>query len=120
MVTERRMAALIPAARMAVPDDLPELIWEHARLLGASEACLYLADYDQRVLCPLSGREARGRADLAIDATVAGRCYRRLEVEEVDIAEVGRRVWVPVLDGSERLGVLEIVLPPDAGENRND
>jgi len=53
-----------------------------------------------------------------IEGTLAGRAFRRVEV----VARAGghgHRLWVPLLDGVERLGVAELVLPeePD-GEQR--
>ncbi len=120
MVAARRSAGLIPAGRFALPDDLPDLFFEHAQSLGASEACLYLADHDQRVLIPLPPRSRPSPDALVIDATVAGRAYRRIEVEHVAVAGGGRRLWVPVLDGAERLGVLELLFPAGAGDEIDD
>lgn len=42
---------------------------------------------------------------------MAGRCFRQLELRQTD---GGRRVWVPLLDGLERLGVLHLQFPASA------
>jgi serine phosphatase RsbU (regulator of sigma subunit) len=51
---------------------------------------------------------------VTIDGTLAGRSYRFVTIEVADVPDGGRRVWVPVLDGTERLGVLEVVYERDA------
>ncbi len=99
---------LLQAAHMAVPDDVPALIVEHAEALGVDDAALYLVDYEQRVLVPVPNRDGPVRDEVVIDTTLAGRCYRMLETQQIT-GENGRgRIWVPVLDGVERLGVLEL------------
>jgi serine phosphatase RsbU (regulator of sigma subunit) len=102
-----RIIDLLAASHLAVPDDLPRLIVEHAEALGANDAALYLVDYEQRSLMPVPNLEGLPRQAVEIDTTLAGRCYRTLEIQQ-STGEEGRvRVWVPVLDGVERLGVLE-------------
>ena len=100
---------------MVVPDQLPELIAVHAAGLGARVATLYLADYEQVILVPVPrpGRAA-DEDELVIDTTLAGRAYRDMEMlrGEGDHAEV--RLWVPVVDGTERLGLLQLVFPSTA------
>ena len=50
----------------------------------------------------------RSRDEVVIDSTLAGRCYRTLDIQQT-AGEDGRiRMWIPVLDGVERLGVLEL------------
>ena len=104
------LAALIAGAHLAVPDDLPALIMEHGRQLDAVDTVLLLADYDQRVLVPVQRPDRSTREALAIDGTVAGRCYRSLDIQHSATGENGRRIWVPVIDGTERLGVLEVAI----------
>src|SRR5687768_17556518 len=86
--------ALVPAAQKA------------AAVLGATELTLYLVDLNQRVLVPLDGDE---KDALEIDATMAGRAYRHTETL-VSRADGSVRLWVPLLDGAERLGVVELAL----------
>jgi hypothetical protein len=49
---------------------------------------------------------------LLIEGTLAGRAYTATQVCETS-AEVPRRIWLPMLDGAQRLGVVELV-PTDA------
>ena len=50
------------------------------------------------------------RTPLEIDTTLAGRAFAAIAVQEADAAS-GRRLWLPLLDGAERLGVLSLTLP---------
>ncbi|MGI5214689.1 PP2C family protein-serine/threonine phosphatase [Plantactinospora sp. CA-290183] len=90
------------------PDDLPALVTRAAPAIGATEIVVYLADYAQARLVPLLGA-GLVRDVLPIDTTLAGRAFSSLEVQHaVDGAD---RLWVPLLVGCERMGVLEIVSP---------
>ena len=116
----RQLADFSRASHLTVPDDVPQLIVKHARGMGAHDAALYLVDYEQRMLVPLPMRDARPREELVIDGTLAGRCYRTLDIQESAAEEGGSRMWVPVLDGVERLGVLELDSDSDHQLDRDD
>ena len=103
----QQIIGLLTASHLAVPDDVPLLIVEHARDLGARDAALYLVDYEQRTLVPVPHPKGERREGVLIDTTLAGRCYRTLDVQQSTGEGDHVRVWVPVLDGVERLGVLE-------------
>lgn len=104
------LAALLQASRLCAPDDLADLVAEHARAgLGAEDAAVYVVGLEQRVLVPLPRRGGREREPVVIDGTLAGRCYRQIAVQETRTDGGGRRMWVPILDGLERVGVLELV-----------
>src|SRR4029453_15169164 len=45
-----------------------------------------------------------------IDATLAGRAFAAIAIQEADTG-AGRRLWLPLLDGAERPGVLGLTLP---------
>lgn len=51
--TRRSVEDLVLASHLVVPDDVPALVVERARDLGAVDAALYLVDYEQRVLVPV-------------------------------------------------------------------
>jgi hypothetical protein len=70
---------------------------------------LYLADYEQRVLVPVPVAGVPARGPQGIDSTLAGRCFRT--VEPVPSPGGDPVVWLPVVDGADRLGVLEIRAP---------
>ncbi|MDP8987453.1 MAG: serine/threonine-protein phosphatase [Actinomycetota bacterium] len=101
--------ALLAAAHLVVPDAIPGLIDGHAKGLGAESAVLYLVDLDQCALVPLCQAGGAPLQEVGIDRTLPGRCYRSLDVVDT-LDETGKRtVWVPVVDGTERLGVLQLV-----------
>ena len=107
------VVGLLKASHLAVPDVVPALIAEHARRLGAEDAALYLVDYEQRVLVPVPNRHGADRELVVIDTTLAGRCYRTLDIQQTTDDDGRLRMWVPVLDGVERLGVLELAYGVD-------
>ena len=109
----QKFVDLLEASHLAVPDDVPVLLVEHARGLGADDAALYLADYEQRVLVPVPVPDGPSREEVVIDTTLAGRCYRTLETQQTTGDDGRGRMWAPVLDGVERLGVLELDFGPD-------
>jgi serine phosphatase RsbU (regulator of sigma subunit) len=102
---QKMLNSLVPAARLHVPDELAELFANHGRALGADNVTLYLVDHEQYELVPLPRQTGPDRDALSIEATMAGRCFRQVRIHESD---GGQRLWVPVLDGLERLGVLEL------------
>lgn len=106
---ERVLGSLIERSTLVPPDDVPELVTEHARMMGALELTLYRVDYEQVSLVPLGGKGAAEREPLTIDTTLAGRAFRLVQVFEQE-ADGCRRVWIPLIDGAERVGVMELVI----------
>jgi len=104
---------ILRRAHLMPPDTLDEIAVLGARRLGASTAVLWLADYDQVSLGRLGGPTGGPGERLSVDGSLAGRCFRSVETLETD-GDAGHRLWVPLLDGLERLGVLEVVLDPGA------
>jgi serine phosphatase RsbU (regulator of sigma subunit) len=89
-------------------DLLGTVVAEHARKLGVIEAVVYLADYELHALIPLPGEGVPARPSLVIDESTGGEAYRRVDVRRSGQEGVFR-LWVPLLDGAERTGVLEMV-----------
>jgi serine phosphatase RsbU (regulator of sigma subunit) len=106
-------------AHLMSPDELPALAAWGAAHLGASTTVLWLVDYEQTALVPLLGPPGAPHDRLSIDGSVGGRCFRNLEILEMD-ADPGRRLWVPLIDGLERMGVLEVVVPDSEGPLAED
>ena len=108
------LSGLVNDCHLNSPSDFAALVARHARKLGAHELVLYLVDYSQSVLVPLPSPQAVDRGELSIERTLAGRAFRTLEMLGSEGSEPGwRRLWVPLLDGTERLGVAEFTFPPD-------
>jgi stage II sporulation SpoE-like protein len=106
------LVELLDGIHLAPPERLPAITASAARALGA-QITVYLVDYDQRDLIPLPSSDGIIRETLKVDSTLAGRAFRQ---EQIVPAGTGNsaRLWLPLLDGAERLGAVEVVLPPDA------
>ncbi len=103
------LAGLVRQSHLMRPDDLPRLVAEAACSMGAEGCRMYLVARDQRSLVEVvSGGRTRNEP-LGLDGTVAGRAYR---LTEVVATGDGGRLWLPLVDGTERLGVLEVLLGP--------
>ena len=99
---------LLDASHDLAPDELVAAVAQAGQALDAEDVVIYLVDYEQTVLVPLP--DGTDRTLLEIDATLAGRAFAAIAVQEAD-TESGRRLWLPLLDGAERLGVLGLTLP---------
>ncbi len=92
--------------------ELGAIVAEEARAIGAEAVVLYVVDYEQRTLVPVPSPDAVGREPLAIQGTLAGRAYMTTSIVGADgEGGRGRRLWLPLLDGTERVGAMEIALP---------
>ena len=98
---------LLRGAHLAPPDRFPEVIDAAASALGV-RAVLYLVDHDLTQLVPFPGAHGPDRHPLDLDATLAGRAFRSV-LTQVSVVEEPR-LWVPVLDGLERVGVLDVMV----------
>ena len=111
------LSGLIEATRLQVPEAVAGLLVENGRLLGADAVTIFLVDHEQYLLVPLPPSDAE-REPLRIDATLAGRCFRQVELQRSPVDDQ-ETVWVPVIDGLERLGVVELVFPAQ-GDRASD
>jgi serine phosphatase RsbU (regulator of sigma subunit) len=106
---------LLRQARRTPPSDLAMLISQAGAVLGATTTVVYLASYSESHLVPLASAQAADRRELSVDGTVAGRAFTTGQPVSITDAQRGiRTTWLPLLDTNARIGVLEIVLPPDA------
>jgi serine phosphatase RsbU (regulator of sigma subunit) len=108
------LGSLLRASHLMAPDQLASVAAQHARRFGVQELVVYLVDYGQSTLHPLPGHGAPARDLLSVDGSAAGRAFQRIEVVDTPAADGMRRMWLPLLDGVERLGVVEIIAAEDA------
>src|SRR5438552_3089011 len=104
------LEGLLRRTHLSAPGDLPAVVADEARSIGAEAVDLYLIDYDQSRLVPLASSSTDERRPVAVTGTVAGKAYSAttvLQVAEDD--ERRRRLWLPLLDGTDRLGVMAVV-----------
>jgi sigma-B regulation protein RsbU (phosphoserine phosphatase) len=118
-----RHAALVDMlqrAHLCQPDELPTEINAAVSRLGFL-ITVYLVDYEQHRLWPLTERGKPTADPLSVDGTLAGRAFASVRTMAAGDAARPDRLWVPMIDGSERLGVAEVVLhevPPDLADLR--
>ena len=106
------LAAALRTAQSADPADVVAVLTVAARDLGASDVVAYLVDFEQQVLEPLPDGAAHAELPRTeeVTTTMAGRAY--LTRAPVTVARPnGIRVWVPIVEGSDRTGVLAMTLP---------
>src|SRR5215218_4695395 len=87
---------LLDASHDLAPDNVVAAVAWAGKALKAEDVAIYLVDYEQTLLVPLPDG--------------ADRAFTALTVQEVD-SGAGRRLWLPLLDGAERLGILGLTLP---------
>ncbi|MDN3357897.1 PP2C family protein-serine/threonine phosphatase [Actinomadura sp. DC4] len=109
----RCLTALLARAHLMRPDDLTTALEEESRALGIEQVRIYLADLQQRHLYPVPGGGSDPGQALAIESTLAGRAFQTVAVHQADgtVGETSsHRLWVPLTDGTERLGVMELIV----------
>jgi hypothetical protein len=91
---------LLEGSELAPPDRLSAAAEKAAAALGV-RLTIYLADYEQQALHPLVPADSVG-----IDSTLPGRVFQQVRM----LTAEGNppRLWVPLLDGVERLGVFAV------------
>jgi serine phosphatase RsbU (regulator of sigma subunit) len=123
---EEVVDALLRASHLAGANDIPALVAQHAVTLGGHDAVLHLVDLQQRNLVPFlpTGPSwSDAHRTLKVDSTVAGRAYQHVQIQTQDLAAhggSGTKVWLPLLDGTERLGVLGVTVHDGSALERND
>jgi phosphoserine phosphatase RsbU/P len=99
------LGALLRGTTELPASELTRVVDVTGEVLGAASARMLVADYGLRSLQELGNDGPRGVRE-PIEGTLAGRCFAS---GEIVVAE-GKpsRVWIPLAEGSERLGVLEL------------
>lgn len=101
---EAALDHVIQGAHLAIGEDLSTLLDDAVRPLGLTAEML-VADTSQRVLTALRPGPPH-RIDLA--ASIGGQAYQLGEILPDADADGGPLLWVPVLDGTDRLGVVRV------------
>jgi serine phosphatase RsbU (regulator of sigma subunit) len=99
------LVELLMAAGSAPPERLASIAAGSGRLLGV-DVSVYLVDHEQRGLVHLAADGLERNPPLGLDGTLGGRAFRTLRI--LSSERDGRsRLWIPLVDGADRLGVLE-------------
>ena len=117
---EQAVDELLNGVHLLSGHQLPGLLAAHGHRLGVHGATVYLADLQQDVLVPFLGPDGPGLGEsvgpLAVDTTLAGRAYQHVQVLTQNLPGGQVRVWLPLLDGGDRLGVLTVVVADSSAE----
>jgi serine phosphatase RsbU (regulator of sigma subunit) len=105
---ETALATLLTDTTDLPVSDLTRVVELAGIALGATSARMFVADYGLTSLQELGLHGPTGRRE-PLAGTLPGRCFANGEVITANDAE--GTVWVPLSEGSERLGVLELVHP---------
>ena len=109
-----RLTALLTQAVAVAAGDLRSVVDLAGAALGATSARMLVADYGLTSLQELGDDGPAGPRQL-IEGTLAGRSFAS---EEIVVIAEPPTVWIPLVEGSERLGVLELAHPSWSAEHR--
>jgi hypothetical protein len=107
------LAGLLEASHLSTMEQLVVVASEHAAASGFHNVTILVPDLRQESLVALTSTAQRGDV-LSVDAGLAGRAFRHLALIGTRRGPDGYHFWVPMLDGTERVGVL------GADASRND
>ena len=103
---------LLQGWQRALAGDLPRVVGHAARALDV-RVVVYLVDYEQRSLVPFPAATSPAPGDrqpLGVEGTLPGRAFRLVRTQAA-LTDPQPRWWIPLLDGAERLGVLDVMTP---------
>ena len=104
---------LLRRAALTPPDLLAADVANALHDAGGNHLALYVVDYEQETLQPIAlggdllDERPKG---VTIEGSMAGRAFKAQQVLSADM-EDGWRVWAPVRERAERIGVLELGFP---------
>jgi hypothetical protein len=100
---------LLKRMELAQPDELAAEVNAVTEASGV-EVTIYLVDHEQRQLRPLPEPGKPTPAPLSVEGTIAGRTFTTVRPHPASEQRTPYRLWVPLVDGAERLGVAEVVV----------
>ena len=106
---ERLLGALLDRSHTMPPHLIAPLIAEEIATIGGRDVTVLLQDYDQMTLVPLPGDGLVVGPAQSIDDSLAGLAFQTDEIVESSSSGIVR-LYVPLLDGTDRVGVLVFTL----------
>jgi serine/threonine protein phosphatase PrpC len=98
---------LLRRSHLSTPSALADVVADQARSIGARDVVVYVIDYEQGALIPVPGRAVGRGAPSSVAGTVAGRAFSSTSIlrSQSDVPGL-QRLHLPLLDGTERVGVI--------------
>ncbi|MGW6899618.1 PP2C family protein-serine/threonine phosphatase [Streptomyces sp. NPDC054919] len=115
---ERLLGLLLDRARLLPPQLIAPLVAEEVARIGGRDVSILLQDYAQELLVPLPGRKLQVSQPEPIIDSPAGRAFLRGGVVEVPQTLSGVRMYLPLLDGSDTVGVMALTLDAVGDDDR--
>jgi len=115
---ERLLGTMIERAHEMPPQLIAPLVAEVIAEIGGSDVTVLLQDYDQRFLVPLPGQGLQTGPPEPMQDSLAGDAFQRDATVEQSVPG-GVRLFLPLLDGTDRVGVLAFTAgSPDQDDRR--
>jgi len=106
------MSEFLRRTHLSAPSDVPAIVAGEAARMGARDVSLYVVDLELANLVPVTERPDAPAEPLSLAGTVAGRCFVNTAILRTPGGPTGeQRIWLPLMDGTERLGVLGMTFP---------
>ncbi|WP_330245610.1 MULTISPECIES: GAF domain-containing SpoIIE family protein phosphatase [unclassified Streptomyces] len=115
---ERLLGLLLDRARLLPPQLIAPLVAEEVTRIGGRDVSILLQDYAQELLVPLPGKKLHVSQPEPIIDSPAGRAFLRGGVVEVPQVPSGVRMFLPLLDGSDTVGVMALTLDAVGDDDR--
>ncbi|WP_419183762.1 PP2C family protein-serine/threonine phosphatase [Streptomyces albidus (ex Kaewkla and Franco 2022)] len=106
---ERLLGQLLDRAHEMPPQLIAPLVAEELAKIGGRDVRIFLQDYEQVMLAPLSGRGLAPGEAVPIDGSREGEAFLHKRVIE-DLHADGVQMYLPLLDGSDEVGVMTLLL----------
>ncbi|MFE8009449.1 PP2C family protein-serine/threonine phosphatase [Streptomyces sp. NPDC057418] len=107
---ERLLGLLLDRAHEMPPQLIAPLIAEEVTRIGGRDVSILLQDYAGELLVPLPGRRLLVSDAEEIGDSPAGRAFLTAATVEIQQGNDGVRMYLPLLDGSDEVGVMALTL----------
>ncbi|WP_141776725.1 PP2C family protein-serine/threonine phosphatase [Phycicoccus sp. SLBN-51] len=106
---ERLLGSLLDRAHQMPPHLIAPLVAQEIAIIGGRDVEIFLPEYDQLTLVPLQGEGLVVGVPQPIDGSLPGAAFQTDRTVE-EPYEQGIRLFVPLLDGTARVGVLAFTI----------
>lgn len=105
-------SSVLRASQSAAPSAVVDVIAAAAHDAGATDVVAYLVDFEQQLLEPLPDRTSHVELPVTerVVSSMAGRAFLSGAPVTAE-RDAGTRVWVPIIEGSDRTGALALTVP---------